>query len=217
MAEDPKVVVQIRTKVGSSESRRLRRQGLVPANIYGHGEGSQAVAAAENTLGPIVDSGHKVIDVDIDGKTQKTMIRDVQWDTFGTQIQHVDLIRVSADEKVEVEVPVEFHGVAPGVAAGGVLEQLLHSVDVECTASQIPDSIVVNINELQLHQTTHVRDLQLPPGVKVQNPPEAGVVQVIEPVEVREEEVEEAAPTEPELVGEQEGAEEGAEQQSEES
>jgi large subunit ribosomal protein L25 len=212
MAEDPKVVAQTRSKLGSAECRRLRSQGRIPANIYGHGEAAEAVAVPAEAFQPIVHSGHRVVDIELGGGTQKTMIREVQWNTFGTAIHHIDLVRISADETVEVEVPIELHGVAPGLAAGGVLEHMLRSLSVECLASDIPDHIRININHLELNQAIRVSDIEVPPGVTVKDPPESVIVQIVEAVEVvAEPAAEMALPTEPELVGRKPEPEEEAE------
>jgi large subunit ribosomal protein L25 len=213
MAEDPKVVAEKRNKLGSSESRRLRKRGRLPANIYGHGEAAEPVALPIEAFQPIVHSGHRVVDIELDGAVQKTMIRDVQWNTFGTSIQHIDLVRISADETVDVEVPIELHGVSPGVAGGGVLEHMLRALHVVCRVSDIPDHIRVNINHLELKQVIHVSDIQAPSGVTIKNAPDAVVVQVVEPVAVSAEPAAEmAAPTEPELVGRKAEPEEGEEE-----
>jgi large subunit ribosomal protein L25 len=213
MAEDPKVVAEKRSKLGTAENRRLRRRGRVPANIYGHGETAQCVALPADTFQPIVQSGHRLVDIELDGSTQKTMIREVQWNTFGTAIQHIDLLRISADETIDVEIPLELYGTAPGVATGGVIEHLLRSLDVVCRVADIKDSIRVNISHLQLNQAIHVGDIELPSEWTVTNPKEAVIVQVTEAKEVVAEAAPEMAlPTEPELVGRKPEAEEAAEE-----
>src|SRR5262249_54531564 len=144
-----------------------------------------------------------------DGNTEKALIRDVQWDHLGHDILHVDFFRVTADERITVEVRIELRGTAPGVAAGGVLDQPLHAVQVECPALSVPDSIRVNISELQLDGVIHVRDLVLPEGVKAMADEDAVVVHVTAPAVEPEAAV--AAPAEqaePELIGRAKAAEE---------
>ena len=213
MAQDPKVDAEKRTKLGTAENRRLRQQGRLPANIYGHGEAAEPIAVPIEKFHPIVQSGHRVVDIQLGGATQKTMIREVQWNTFGTALHHVDLVRISADETVDVEVPIELSGTAPGVTNGGVLEHVLRSLDVVCLVSDIPDSIRVKINHLELKQAIHVGDIQVPAGVTVKNPKDAIVVQVVEPqLEVAEPAADMASPTEPELVGRKAEPDEGEEE-----
>ena len=106
---------------------------------------------------------------------------EVQWDHLGQDVLHVDFRRVSADERIHVTVPIELRGIAPGVTGGGVLDQPLHTLDIECLAVAVPDSIRVNINELQLGAAIHVRDLTLPPDVKALADADAIVVHVTAP------------------------------------
>lgn len=202
MAEDPKLVAESRTKLGSAECRRLRLRQRVPGNVYGHGEGTVAIAVSEDDLSAIVHSGHKVVDLAVDGGVQKAILREIQWDTFGKSLLHFDLQRVSADELVTTEVAVETHGTAPGVIAGGMLEILLYNVRIECPAVAIPEKFLVNINSLELDQTVSVRDLELPEKVRVLHEEDEIVLQVVHPTVIPEPEEEAAAAeaTEPEPV-----------------
>ena len=199
--DQTKLKAEKRTKFGSRECRRLRNQGMIPGNIYGHKEANVAIAVHEDVLNPVVHSGHRVVDLDVGGESFKAMFREVQWNTFGTAIHHVDLVRIDADERVEVSVPIELRGTAPGTQAGGVLEQHLRTLNVECLAFQIPDSIKVRINTLEIGQGVHVKDLEVPANVKVLDPPDEMVVQVVLPVEEAEPTEAEAGPAEPEVIG----------------
>jgi large subunit ribosomal protein L25 len=120
-----------------------------------------------------------VVDVQAEGKTEKALIKEVQWDHLGLEILHVDFARVAADERVEVNVRVELRGTAAGIATGGVIDQPIHLLAVECLAVALPDSIRVNVSALQLGQAIHVKELALPEGVKALTDPDAVVVQVI--------------------------------------
>lgn len=200
MAEDPKLSAEPRAKLGTAECRRLRRDQRVPGNVYGHGEENAAIAVAEEELTPIVRSGHKVVDLALGGGTEKAILREVQWDTFGSRLVHFDLQRVSADERVTTEVAIETHGTSPGVLGGGILELPLHTLRIQCPAVKIPDRIDVNINHVQLDQSIRVRDLQLPEDVKVLNDPDEVVLHVVRPSAQPEEEAAVAGGAEPELV-----------------
>lgn len=201
MAEDPKLSAETRAKLGSAECRRLRRDQRVPGNVYGHGEEPAAIAVAEEVLTPIVMSGHKVVDLTLGGGTEKAILREVQWDTFGTRLLHFDLQRVSADERVTTEVAVETHGTSPGVLAGGILELPLHTLRIQCPAIKIPDRIQVNINHVELDGEIRVRDLRLPEDVKVLNDPDDIVLHVVRPMAAPAEEGGAmAGPAEPELI-----------------
>lgn len=202
MAEDPKLVAQPRARLGSAECRRLRRDAKVPGNVYGHGETPVTIAVPAEALIPIVLSGHKVVDLELDGSSQKAMFREVQWDTFGSHLIHFDLQRVSADERVITEVAIETHGSSPGVVAGGILELPLHTIRIECPALQIPDRIEVNINHVELGDAIHVRDLKLASDITVLNDPDEIVLHVVQPAAV-EDESETGVVVEPELVKKQ--------------
>src|SRR5262245_47246726 len=165
MAESITLVTQPRSGRGSRLARRLRQQGLVPAVVYGHKEATISVALAAENVEWAIRHGLHVVDLQTDGQVQKVQIREVQWDHLGQEILHVDFARVAEDERITVTVPLDIRGTAPGVNAGGVLDQPLHSLAIECLAINVPESIRVNINELQLGAAIHVRDLVLPPGI----------------------------------------------------
>ena len=112
------------------------------------------------------------------GATETVLVREIQWDHLGKEIIHLDFARVSAGESIETEVRLDLRGTAPGVAEGGVLEQLIHSIDVTCRADAIPDNIKVDVSDLHLGKAIHVQELKLPEGVTVKADPEALVVHV---------------------------------------
>jgi large subunit ribosomal protein L25 len=181
MAETVALTLQPRAERGSKKAARLRQRGLVPAIVYGHKEATAAVTLPLEQLEAAVRHGTRVFDLQADGKTEKAVITELQWDHLGKTILHVDFKRVSKDERIKVHVPLELRGIAPGVTGGGILDQPLHTLEVECLALSIPDSIRVVIGELQLDQAIHVRDLRLPEGVRPVTDADAVVVQVTAP------------------------------------
>jgi large subunit ribosomal protein L25 len=181
MAETFVLEVQTRTKSGTNAAKQVRKQGLVPAVMYGHGEATQSLSVPAEELYKAIRHGVRIFDVKLGGNVQKTLLRDIQWDALGHDILHADFYRVRADEKITLDVKVE-------LAAGGVLVQQIHSLHVECLIGNIPEAIRVNIGELQLNGAIHVRELQVPEGVKIKNDPEAIIVQIAQKV------VEEIAP-----------------------
>jgi large subunit ribosomal protein L25 len=203
MAVEMKLSVAKRSQYGSTACRRLRREGRIPGVVYGHQKDPISFVVDWDTLAPVLKAGTRVVDLDVEGHVEKAMFRDIQWDTFGSAVKHIDLLRIDPNERVEVEVPVILKGVAAGALAGGVLDHHLHSVTLECLAIQIPDGITVKIAELQIGQAIHVSELELPPNTTVKNEPETVVVQVKQPVEEEETAAEavEPGPTEPEIVG----------------
>jgi large subunit ribosomal protein L25 len=214
MAESVTLVAESRDSRGTHEARRMRKGGRIPAVVYGHQEATLTVSVGRDELYKAIRHGARVVDLQAGGKTEKALIRDVQWDHLGHDILHVDFARVAADERIKIEVRVELRGIAPGVTAGGVLDQPLHNLMIECLAVAVPESIRVFVNELQIGQAIHVKDVKLPEGVTTALDPEAIVVQVVAP------KVEEAAPVaaapteqaEPELIGRKEKPEEPAEE-----
>lgn len=191
MAEAVVLTTKPRQDLGKMNARRLRRQGLVPGVLYGHKEATVVVSLSKDDLSRAIRHGVRVVDVQAEGKTQKALIKEVQWDHLGVEILHVDFARVAADERIEVNVRVELRGTAAGIATGGVIDQPIHLLAVECLAIAVPDSIRVNVSALQLGQAIHVKELVLPEGVKALSDPDAVVVQVIAKL------VEEEAPAAP--------------------
>jgi large subunit ribosomal protein L25 len=217
MADAVTLSLKPRDGRGKHEARRLRKKGIVPGVLYGHGEETVAVSLSGDELSNAIRHGVRVVDLDQEGKVEKALIRDLQWDALGHDILHVDFARVAADERITVDVRLELKGTAPGVTAGGNLDQPLHNLEVECLAIAIPESIRVNISEMQIDSVIKVRDLVLPEGVTTKVDPEAVVVIVHPPI------VEEAAApaategeqAEPEVIGRKAAAEEGAEEEAE--
>ncbi|MCA9005285.1 MAG: 50S ribosomal protein L25 [Planctomycetaceae bacterium] len=174
-----KISATKREKLGSIESRHIRRAGRIPAVVYGHGQEPAHLSVDEHDLQDLIKNRERVFEIDVDGKVEETMLRDLQWDTFGTQILHVDLMRINASERVTLEVPVRLRGTSPGATAGGILEQPLHALELDCLAHSIPDYISVRINALEIGDAVHVRDLEVPRGCKIHNDPELVVVHVL--------------------------------------
>lgn len=209
MSTATKVSAQKREKSGSAHCNRLRLQGIVPANVYGHGQEPLKISVHADTARPLVMSGHKVVDLEIDGKTEKALLRDVQWDTFSKHLIHMDFLRIDATQRIVMDVPIHLKGTAPGTLTGGVLEQPLHALHVDCLAIEVPDEIAVRINTLEIGQSIHVRDLtDLPKSLKIKNPGDSVIVHCVMP------QAEEAAPAaaaaEPEVVGGKKPADDAA-------
>lgn len=200
MSKEVKLVAEPRTEQGSAACRRLRWEGLVPGNVYGHAAETTSVKVARDVITAIVKGGSKVVDLEVSGKQDKALIREVQWDAFGEHITHFDLMRVDPNERVTLHVPIVLKGTAPGALSGGVLEQPLHSVTLDCLAYLIPDTITVRIGSLGMGQAIHVKDLEMPESAHCQTPADAIVVHVVE-VKTKEILPTEAGGAEPEVIG----------------
>lgn len=178
MSEVVSIKAEPRTGSGSRLASKIRKQGLVPGIVYGHKEANVAVTVNAEELDRAIRVQHaRVLDLQIGGKKETVLIRELQWDTFGKQMLHIDFARVSATDTVKVTVPVELKN-TPKVTGGGVLDQPLHTLHIECSPVKIPDSIRVDILNLTLGAPIHVSDLTLPEGVKVLEEPVAVVVQL---------------------------------------
>src|SRR5262245_59875672 len=188
MAESVQLKTQPRKEFGSANARRLRKKGLLPAVIYGHKEEVLSVLLPRDDLEKAVRKGVHIVDLEHDGKTEKARIRELQWDHLGKEVLHADFMRVSKDERIVIGVPVHLRGHAPGIGEGGVLDQPIHVLNVECPVLEIPEHIRVNVDKLMLGQAIHVKELTLPPNVVAKADP--GAVVVI----VKAQKVEEAAP-----------------------
>lgn len=203
MSQVNSLEVKTRTKLGTRASRVLRSEGIVPANLYGHNEESQALQVCGVAVRTVINSGNRLVDLVVDGKPEKALLSDVSWDTFGQHVLHVDFQRVDATEKVHVAVPVLLKGTAPGVTiGGGILEQPHHEVNVECLATNIPHEIVIRIHALELGQFVHVSELtDVPEGVTVLDPPDTILVHIAQPRTAEPEPEAAAEPVAPEVVG----------------
>ncbi|MGP0062970.1 MAG: 50S ribosomal protein L25 [Isosphaeraceae bacterium] len=170
MAEDVKIRVEPRDSkknkgTGTRVARRLRQNGLIPAVIYGHKQDVVPVTLTRHDVWQMIKSPGHLAHLDLGGTTETVLIRDVQWDHLGKEILHLDFARVDAEEIIETEVPLELRGQAAGLAEGGILEHLVHSLRIKCRAGAIPDAIKVDVSHLKLDEGIHVRDLSLPAGV----------------------------------------------------
>jgi large subunit ribosomal protein L25 len=197
--------VKIREQCGKRRVRRMRSAGEVPAVLYGHGKENKVLAISNDEFSTAIRHGARVVDLkgELD---EQALIRDVQWDTFGTHVLHVDFWRVEAGESVETSVAVTLRGEAPGAKDGGIVEQVVHEVSILCPVTSIPDKLEASLKRLELGGTITAADLTLPEGAELRVPETTVLVScVIRGVEADEEEEEEAAaaagPAEPEIIG----------------
>jgi large subunit ribosomal protein L25 len=181
---------------------RLRRGGKLPAVLYGHGEQPVSLALVSDELEASLRHGAKVVDLD-GAASGKALLQDVQWDTFFHQVLHVDLLRVQAGERVTVDVPIELRGESPGAANGGIVEQIVHSVEIEVALDVIPEKLHVRINKLDVGGHLTVKDIiDLPEGATVNLDEDEMIVHCIMPTSEEEEAAgEEGATAEPEVIG----------------
>jgi len=206
------VTAKPRSELGSRANKRLRDAGFIPGVIYGHKEAVVPVTLPKKEVAGHLDRGAHVFDIALDGKSEKVLVKEVQYDHLGLEILHVDFARVSLDERVEVTVPLELKGEPKGEADGGVLQQIVSELEIECLVTEIPDAIRHNVSEMALNDVLHIKDLKLPPGVKALQDEDLIVATVKEIVEEAPAAVEAAeGAAEPEVIGRKpEEGEEGA-------
>lgn len=161
-----------RTPGGRHANERLRRQGLVPAVIYGHKLPPETAAVSRHDLELALEHLRHVVQVELGGAAGQYLIKDVQYDYLGKELLHVDLMRVSLDERVRVKVAVELKGEPKGMHEGGELVQVITDLELECPLNEIPERLTHNVKELDLGQAVHIRDIALPPNVKALQGPD---------------------------------------------
>lgn len=192
-----------RQQIGTKHTRRLRKRGELPAIIYGHGEKPEAVALSLHEVEVQLHHGARVLKLDMGSKkNQPFLIKAVQYDYLGTNPVHLDLLRVDLDEKVTVKVAIELKGTPKGISDGGVLDQTLAEIEVECLMTQIPDTLTPLVTHLGIGDVLLVGDLELPTGVttlKGADERVALITVLAEEPEADEEEVE-GESAEPEII-----------------
>lgn len=209
MGKTLQLKAEIRQGTGSRAAEKVRKQGRIPAIVYGHKKEPIAISLDAHDFIEELHRGHRLMDVQLDKKPQKVIVKDVQYDHLGKNVIHADLMRVDVTETVTVTVPIELKGTAKGAEHSGVVEQHSNRLEVQCKVTDIPASIVVSVKDLDVGDTLHARDVTLPPEVKLVSDPEmliAGCSLVA--VAKTTEEVEAEAPVAPEVIGEAERAKE---------
>jgi large subunit ribosomal protein L25 len=197
---------ELRSNTGKGVARKLRAAGQVPGIVYGHGRQPQALAVNARDLDKLLSgiaAGSTVIELTLAKATTRTLIREIQRHPFKKQILHVDFMELVAGEKVIVDIPLVFVGIPEGVRlSGALLEQIVHSIEVNVDPSNIPNHIDVDVTNLAMGHSLHVRDLKLPEGLEVLTDEDTTICAVIAPRAVVEEKPEEVAEgaAEPELI-----------------
>lgn len=205
--ETPRIKAEPRQRTGSRYAQRLRREGKLPAVVYGHQQNPLHLAINGGELTSHLHEGGHLLEVEHDGTVETCLIKDVQYDYLGDTIVHVDLARVDLNEEIEVSVPVVLKGKdqSPGAkAAGAIVEMHIVDIEVICTAGNIPDEIVADITGLELDDHLTVGQLKFPEGVRAGRDAEDIVVTVAvsKATDEAAETAAEAGPAEPEVLTE---------------
>ncbi|HET8833960.1 MAG TPA: 50S ribosomal protein L25 [Gemmatimonadales bacterium] len=208
MAQQANLTVSSRTTAGKGAARTLRREGKVPAVIYGHGREAESVSVETAALKKMlvgISAGTTIVDVTVDNRAPvKALIREIQRDSLRpAEIIHLDLYEVRGDEEITLQVPVRLIGIPDGVRNfGGVLDHVLRELEIEVLPADIPEHVDLDVTALTIGHSLFVRDLQVPKA-KVLNDPDTPICTVVAP---RAEEAptvavaEEPVVAEPELI-----------------
>lgn len=207
---------EFREKTGSKAVQKMRKEGRIPGIVYGHRQEPIAISLDAHNFVEGLHHRHRLIDVQIGKKKGKMIVKDLQYDYLGKNIIHVDLMRVDITETVKVTVPIELKGTAKGASEGGIIEEHADHLEIECKATDIPETIVVFVKEVSVGDSLHAADIELADGLKLVSSPETLIFTChLVAAAKTTEEVEEEIPVAPEVISEAKEAEEGKKEASE--
>ena len=200
MAEQIKLSATSRTEKGKGVAKRLRSEGKLPAVVYGHKTDPIALTIDSKQLLKLIVEGkseHKLFGLSIEGNGKPiekiVMIKELQIDPLKRNFLHVDFFEVAMDEELTLSLALKLVGEAPGVEMGGMLQQVRREIEIKCLPSQIPDTVEIDVSALNIGDSVHLNDIQLPEGIKVLDDADLTIATVLAPVvekEVEPEEVE---------------------------
>ena len=221
MAETVTLTAERRQETGTGAARKIRQAGKIPAVIYGRGRESEALMVPQAEAEKVLQQsggGSTLIELSVDGKPIRTLIREIQRHPTRKNVTHLDFLEVHAGEKIKLAVPVHLVGSPDGVRnAGGVLEQFLREIEIEVLPRNIPDHIELEVTELRVGHSLHVSDLSIE-NAELLVEADTTVCTVVPPRVEEEpvvEVVEEEGVAEPELIRKAKGEEDEAEEESE--
>ena len=214
MAKNLVLKAEVREHTGSRLAKNVRLTGKIPVIIYGHKQEPMAVILDRHDFVEGVHHGNRLMDIQMGKKTESVIVKDMQYDHLGKDVIHADLMRVDAGERIKVTVPIELKGIAKGTHMGGIVEEHLDHLEVECKVTDIPEAITVWVKELDVGDNLHASDVELPAGIKLLTDASALVAScALVAAAKTQEQMEEEAPVAPEVIGEEKQEEEGQQEQ----
>lgn len=170
MAETVKISAEKRERVGKGVARALRREGKVPAVLYGDNKDPLGLSIAQGQINRLFNTGRALstlLDIEIDGQSHRAITRDIQFDPVTDVILHADFLRLGKGATIAVEVSVNFINEedAPGIRRGGVLNVVRYTVELSCPANAIPESLTIDLSGLEIGDSVHISAVSLPEGV----------------------------------------------------
>ena len=209
MSKFEKLNVDIRKEHGTSAARRARLQNKVPAVVYHSGVEATPLSVDKISLNKALRTGQMIFEVNVEDKDQFVLVKEIQYYPVTDEIIHIDFQKVKEDEKISLEVTVRSSGEAQGVKLGGLLVQMLNSVNIKCRPAEIPEFLEIDVTDMEMNTNLFVKDITLPEDVEMLTADDIAVVSVQEPKEEKEEQVVE------EMEGEADESPEADEQSSE--
>ncbi len=212
-----KLEVQSREDRKSNAMKRLRKSGFVPCVLYGLKQESRSLMMHKDTLNAFLREGTRMAELKMGDLVQSALLKAVQYDYLGENVLHADFFRVDLAETLKIRIPIKFSGMARGQAAGGLVEQKVSRLEVECLPGNIPEEISISLLDLDVGQSIHLREVTLPEGVKCSLDPDTVLV-TVSLAEVEEEEEKEVVEpvgeesAEPEVIQRKDKTEEGKEE-----
>ena len=214
---------ELRPEITKQSRKKIRREGNIPAIVYGAGKESAPVQISSYDFGKLTHGEHGVslesviIDLEVsDGaktSTRHTIIKEIQQDPIKGKVLHIDFNEISMTQKIHTHVPVIAVGESVGEHQGGIREQVLREIEVACLPADMPEAIKINIEELDIGDSIHISDINLGENVEILNDQKQTVFTVLAPRKIEEEEGEEVVEgvEEPEVIGEKPAEEEAGE------
>jgi large subunit ribosomal protein L25 len=203
MTETIVLKAEIREHPGTRYASRLRDLGKMPAVVYGHKEAPVSIALDARDFLEHLHHGRRVFEIEFADGRQSLLVKSLQYDYLGTTVIHADLLRVDLSERVNVKVPLDFRGVCVGSHKGGMLDELLSQIEIECPVMEIPQSIAVSVKELDIGDGLRAGQVELPAGCRLLTSADALLVLCHELAVVQTtEELETEAPVQPEVITE---------------
>ncbi|MCD6122202.1 MAG: 50S ribosomal protein L25 [Spirochaetales bacterium] len=189
--EVKKLKASVRTEKKKNSAKKLRRQGRIPAVIYGHG-GNSVISVDEHEFMTKFQkvSENTIINIQTEDHDKDVLVKDYQEDITTGKILHIDFFEIERGKTLKTRVPVDFVGTAPGVKVGGIFETLMHEVEIECLPKDLPEKLEVDISSLEIGDAIHIEDIALGDAIKILNAGDQVICTISAP-RVEEEVVEE--------------------------
>jgi len=209
--EQAVITAELRQKTSKGENKRLRKEGKIPGVLYGKGKEAASIVLSARQLQQVAaGEGARLLKLQLPGEAERTvLLKDIQYDHLYKNIHHVDLQEISLTEKITVTVPLVLAGEDARENDGGIVQQMLHELEIECLPTNLPEQIAADVSGLAIGDSLTLAELAVDEGIEIKTSPEETVVTVVAPTKVEEVE-EEAAEEAPEAESEEEAAEENA-------